>query len=787
MRFRSLESRIITLFLVLILLVQSIGFVLIRSGIETNARTAIAAELAIGERVFSRLLQQNAQNLTQGARLLASDYGFRQAIGTDDRETISSALKNHGERIGAELAMLIGSTGEIKAFSGGAAVWGLRDRAVKLVQEAERTGNANGVGITNDTPYQMVAVPVKAPVVIGWVVMAFSIDHGIADDMRALSSLQVSIFTRTGDGPWKRNLSTLGNDESSTLMQQVTGMTGEGKSTVAELHLSDEDYSTHVLQLAHDADRASVVILQRSISEAVAPYRRLQLTLLILTALGVVVAVAGSAFTARKIAHPLRQLAETAKRLGAGDYGTVLKTDRVDEIGELSVAIESMRTGIAQREEEIGRLAYWDTLTGLPNRTQFAKTLATAIRDAAASQSTFHVLMMDLNRFKYVNDVLGHSFGDALLQQVAVRLQTLVRGSDSIARMGGDEFAVLLPGSALEDARRIASRILALLDTPISLDEQTVDLGAGIGIAGYPVDGDSAETLLSRAEVAMYAAKKTGNEAQVYDTAIDDGSQHNLSLLSELRQAIDGNEFRLYVQPKIMLLTGELVGMEALVRWMHPVRGMVPPDRFIPFAESSGFIRRLTFWMLDRAAAMQCEWQRLGIHLKISVNLSTRDLLDQDLPVRFAEILARHGVPSSAFCLEITESAIMDDPVRAQQTLERLRAMGTELSIDDFGTGYSSLAYLKRLPVQELKIDKSFVLNMAHESDDAAIVRSTIDLGHNMGLRVVAEGIENAAVWNLLENMSCDQGQGYHVSKPMPAEQLAEWVGRWQPTTRAVA
>jgi diguanylate cyclase (GGDEF)-like protein len=419
-------------------------------------------------------------------------------------------------------------------------------------------------------------------------------------------------------------------------------------------------------------------------------------------------------------------------------------------------------------------------LTDLPNRAQFANLLNEAIAQARAGNEACYVLMMDLDRFKNVNDVMGHSFGDALLRRVAERLrQQITDPSSKLARLGGDEFAILLPRGGIDDARALAERILKSLETPISLEDQTVDLGAGIGIAGFPEHGTDAELLLSRAEVAMYAAKTSGNEAVVYDPAIDKSSQQSLSLLSELRSAAEKSEFRLFVQPKVSLGTGQVVGLEALVRWVHPEKGMIFPDHFIPFAEQTGFIRTLTQWVLEQSAALCSELQKKGVHLRLSANLSTRDLLDQDLPAKFAVILARHQVAPSSFCLEITESAIMDDPVRALQTLEGLHAMGVDLSIDDFGTGYSSLAYLKRLPVQELKIDKSFVLKMERDADDAKIVRSTIDLGHNMGLKVVAEGIESLVVWDLLAKMGCDQGQGYFMSKPMPSDQLPEWLDNW--------
>ena len=781
MRLRSLESRIVILFLVLILAVQLAGFVAIRQGIHDNARASIRSELEINERVFGRLLDQYAQKLTQGARLLASDYGFKSAIGTDDRETIVSALSNQRDRIEASHAILIGLDRSIKASTTDELGGNLESSILKLVDSAEQTGGASGMGIVEGHPYQIVVVPVKAPVTMGWVAKAFSIDKRIVADMRELSSLQVSILTGSKDGKWIVDATTLPGNESAMLIDELRDMPPR-TSFLPQLSIGDNDYSVRVLKLSGDAGADVVVVLQRSISEAVAPYNRLQQYLIVLTAIGIVVALAGSIFMARRITGPLRNLGETARRLGAGDYQGEIETLRDDEIGELSRAFASMRDGISKREIEIRRLAYWDTLTDLPNRAQFSALLQAAIADAAKSRQPCHVLMMDLDRFKNVNDVLGHSFGDALLRQVADRLQHEISGrANKIARLGGDEFAVLLPDTTLEEAKEVAARILKSLEVPISLEDQNVDLGAGVGIAGYPDHGTDVQSLLSHAEVAMYAAKNGGNEAVVYNAAIDKSSQQSLSLLSELRQAAEKNEFRLYVQPKILLATGKVVGLEALVRWVHPERGMVFPDQFIPFAEQTGFIRSITRWVLDRSVALCGELEAQGIRLRMSVNLSTRDLLDQDLPQKFADVLQRYQVNASSFCLEITESAIMDDPVRAQQTLEGLHAMGAELSIDDFGTGYSSLAYLKRLPVQELKIDKSFVMKMERDAGDAKIVRSTVDLGHNLGLKVVAEGLENVAVWQLLARMGCDQGQGYFISKPMPAEQLAAWLGQWTP------
>lgn len=785
MRFRSLESRIVTLFLVLLIVVQLVSLAVIQRGIDSNARTAIAGELVNGGKVFARLMEQNAQNLRNGARLLARDTGFLAAIGNTeegDRATIESALANHGRRIKASMTMLVSAERKVVASTSDAQAAGLEHMVMTMLDKAEETDGANGVAVVERVPYQIVVVPVKAPVTIGFVVMAFPLDDRLARDMRETTALQTLILTRDSKGHWLPVASSWNPASVGAIVTQLQGL-GAVPSEAIDLAIDGSRFSVRMTPIGEDDGHVAVVMLGRSIDEATAEYERLEHWLVGLTVAGIIICAVASVLTAKRIAQPLQQLAQSAKRLEQGDYKVDIASSRADEIGALANAFGSMRDGIAKREQEIKRLAYWDPLTNLPNRAQFLLKLNDSLADAKKRGGSAYVLMMDLDRFKHVNDVMGHSFGDALLKLVAGRLQQLLanrRHEAYLARLGGDEFAVLLPGSDLGEAMVVASEILVALETPLSLEQQMVDIGAGIGIAGYPEHGVDGEELLGKTEVAMYTAKQRNDGAVVYDEAIDQGSQQSLSLLTELRRAVENDELRLFVQPKITFSSGNVVGAEALVRWQHPVRGNVFPDQFIPFAEQTGFIRVLTQWVLERSAELCQSLAQRGIHLKVSVNLSTRDLLDQDLPVKFAEIFMRHNVSPGAFCLEITESAIMDDPVRAQQTLERLHAMGCDLSIDDFGTGYSSLAYLKRLPVDELKIDKSFVLNMANDVGDAKIVRSTIDLGHNMGLRVVAEGVEGDAAWSILAEMGCDQGQGYFMSRPMPADQLAGWVENWR-------
>ncbi len=442
------------------------------------------------------------------------------------------------------------------------------------------------------------------------------------------------------------------------------------------------------------------------------------------------------------------------------------------------LAIEGFVTDITERkqaEELVQHMAYHDTLTELPNRNHLYDRLLNAIRVDAGRGDPFALLLMDLDRFKEINDTLGHHRGDLLLKQVGARLRCLLFAPDLVARLGGDEFAVLLPRlGKVEDIHVVIQKIQSALQPPLMIEGLPIVVEASIGVALYPEHGGNPDSLLQRANVAMYTAKQTGRNCVIYDSQYDQHSPRRLALMGELRHAIDHDQLRLQYQPKIDLKTRRVVGVEALVRWQHPEYGFIPPDQFIGPAERTGQIEALTQWVLE-TALRQCQgWRRSGIG--ISVNLSARNLQEAGLVERVAEALQRTGEAPDHLALEITESAIMADPNTAMGVLTRLSQMGVRLSIDDFGTGYSSLAYLKRLPADEIKIDKSFVIGMEADDNDAVIVRSTIDLAHNLGLKVIAEGVENRAVWEKLSALGCDEAQGYYMSRPLPAEDVVRWL-----------
>ncbi|HEX2111401.1 MAG TPA: EAL domain-containing protein [Gaiellaceae bacterium] len=421
--------------------------------------------------------------------------------------------------------------------------------------------------------------------------------------------------------------------------------------------------------------------------------------------------------------------------------------------------------------------ALHDALTGLPNRTLFRDRLLQALAAARRDGSQAAVMLLDLDRFKEVNDTLGHGSGDLLLTELARRLREVVRESDTIARLGGDEFAVMLPRvQAHTDPVDAAVRIVRALDRPFVLQEVPIAVEASIGIAIFPQHGSDVDTLLQRADVAMYAAKGGHGAYAVYDPANDDYSPGRLRLIAELRRAIDEGELTLHYQPKEALASGEVVGAEALVRWQHPERGLLAPGEFLPVAQHTNLIRPLTLYVLDAALSQCAAWRRDGLELHVAVNLSSRSLLDVELPADVERLLAKWELDGDALELEITETTIMADPLRAAAVLDGLNLLGVRIAIDDFGTGYSSLAYLSGLPVDEIKIDRSFVTAMNESASHAVIVRSTIDLGRNLGLDVVAEGVETAEVREALRDLGCDAAQGFFLSRPVPPADLAAWL-----------
>lgn len=433
-------------------------------------------------------------------------------------------------------------------------------------------------------------------------------------------------------------------------------------------------------------------------------------------------------------------------------------------------------TAAKKQQNALKRQALYDGLTDLPNRTLFIDRLEQAILSAQRKNTSLAVILMDLDHFKEINDTLGHQYGDLLLKELGPIIHSKLRSIDTVARMGGDEFLILLPGSNEEHGMEVAEILLAAISEPFLVDGHTLEVGASMGIAIYPTHADDPNSLIRRADVAMYEAKRKRSGRNIYNPKNDQHNPVRLTMMTELRQAIDQDQLSLYYQPKMSLKTDQCVGVEALIRWDHLDRGLILPNMFIESAEKSGTIKPLTQWVLRTALAQFSQWYNQGFHIDLSVNISARDFQDPDLLTLIEKLLSDSGFEPSRLILELTESAVMTDSQKAFDALSRLDKMGVKLAIDDFGTGHSSLNYLKRLPVDELKIDKSFVRDMSTSKYDAAIVRSTIDLAHNLELHVVAEGVEDQSSLDLLKDMGCDTVQGFFKSRPLAEKIIPDFL-----------
>ena len=782
---RAVAYQVILFVSLLLIGIQVITFVAIDNAVSTNSEQKIREELQLGKRIFLRLQVNRSQQLITAATILTSDFAFRQTLMTGHKATIASALRNHGLRIGASKMILVSPDNKVLAdasesggTSGGDSLFPFPD----LTTEASTSDTTSAIRLIDGVPYQLVVVPVLAPTPVGWVVLGFSIDSKVAAELGELASLEVSFATWKKNEGWQLVASTMPAQAREGLLSMLMQAAPENPAQSIP-NLSADGYVTSASTLASNRDGVVVAIVQRSLAEAISRFNALRISMLILATVSMACTIIGSIMIARSISRPVTALVEFARRLERGDYEQSFSEPRAHELSELASALNNMRMAVSAREQQIKAMAYHDALTGLPNRALFNDRLSQAIAVARRLNHPVSVMLIDLNRFKEVNDTFGHHVGDLLLREVAMRLQgALTRSSDTVARFGGDEFAVLLPTTSAKMAENVARKILQLFKDPLAFETHLLDMEGSIGLATFPEHGEDQHILMSHADAAMYHAKRKRLGFSTYQAHLDGKLEMDMriSMSGELRRAVETNELVLYYQPRIHLPGRHACEAEALVRWQHPTRGFLPPNEFIPFAEETGYIREITHWVMNEAFSQSVRWRKQGLEVAISINLSVRDLLGPGFVAHCSTLLAKHGAQAQWFTLEITESVIMEDSENALATARQLHDMGFSLSIDDFGTGYSSLAMLKLLPVAELKIDRSFVMNMVNDAQDMRIVRSVIDLAHNLGILVVAEGIESEQALDLLTGMGCDVAQGYHICKPVPANAVEEWLVRRQ-------
>ena len=771
---RSFRKRLLVLIIGLAVLTQTVTLFAVLASTARDVRARGAEQLIAAGSFVDQLVRYRAEQLASAVAVLAQDFGFREAVASGDGPTMLSAAGNNARRIGADLVLLMDTRGRVLASSApsdarvGTAVGGLL---------------LGGSGVRHDRPqfmvlgrrtYQFFVAPVRTPEIIAWVAMGFTVDDAFARKIRDLAGVEVTLGIG-GPAGITRVASSLPQSAQSAGRVDATSLSAAG-SGARETRLGDTSYLTFVQRIDSRGEPVAA-ILQKSMVAVLAPYRELRNSLLLIDGVTILLAAVIGMVLGRSATRPLGELVRAAQRIQHGRYDTAVTVSGGEEFRSLATTFNTMQRTIADREADITRHAFYDSLTGLPNRTLAERRLEELLRGRAAPAALALILIL-VRSVREVNATFGHEVGDEVVQEAARRLSRNVMAEHVIARLGESQFLILAPGFSAERARIYVDQLAGALRGGFHLSGMTLDLGVTCGICVYPEHGQSAHDLLRRVQVALEDADETRLRVASYESGRDEQHRRRLTLITGLHAAIDHDELTLKYQPKVDIATRQVKSLEALVRWQHGTLGAVSPGEFVPLAESAGASRALTNWVLGAAVRQLAEWRGEGLRVQLAVNLSAPDILDPDLGDGILRLLADRGVEPAALLLEITESAVMRDPELAARHMQPLRAAGVRFAIDDFGTGHSSLSLLSRLPVDELKIDRSFISQALAGQSASAIVAATVALAHGMGLEVVAEGVEKPEAWNLLKRLHCDHAQGYLISPPIPAAAVAGFVRR---------
>lgn len=737
------------LFCLALLLIGAIAYAVIAG----NAQRIVREELAATGVVFDRLWELRFDDLRNGARLASRDYGFREAVATQDPATIGSALDNLGNRLGADLVFLVQPNGRIIASQAiGASV--SRGLQAALADEDAPFG----VLRVGDGLHQAVTMPVFAPNLLGWIVVGERLDDAEMQALEGLAAipLHAQIVARTPDGGW--DLSA--REDAIQLRQFIDRALQDG--SVASLR----DAQGEAIALAkplQSLDGASAVLLLRyPAAAAMAPYQTLFSSLIAIGAVGIVLLIAGSWLLASGITRPLSSLSTAARQLQQGIYEPVTVNTQ-DELSELADSFNAMTGALRDRERKIMHLAFHDAETRLPNR------LALERRLSATPPTGVYLAVFGVDRFAQIRAAIGYAHAETLIKRLGGRLAQLIPNK-LMARLSSDTLAIAYVAKNDDDAAQRAGALVAGLEQPLAIDKQVIDISATVGVAQPRTPGSPPSDMIRRGSIALDQARSARTKLALFDEAAYGNPALNLSLMGEMLSGLEGGAIYLVHQPKLNLRAQRVASVETLVRWRHPSRGMIPPDLFVPMAEETGQIRALTEWVLQKTLEEQSQLANAGWKLSFSVNISGRLLGDEAFARMAIEAVASASGP---ICFEITETAVIDHPTLALRHIDMFAARGISISIDDYGSGLSSLAYLRQLPAHELKIDKMFIENLTRERRDALLVRSSIDLAHGLGMTVTAEGVEQHAALALLASMGCDTAQGYAIARPTPITELA--------------
>lgn len=768
----TFQTRIAGVLALLLLVVVAATYFAVKAATTRAVENQAQVQLNTGSQVFERLLDLRGRRLQYGLDWLTADGPFKLAVAEGNPETVMAALQRHGTGLRSSEVFVLGLDGKVMVSTLPVLTHGQLFPYDEALRHARRSGLQMLIVAMDGQPYLLVQDVVLDPQPIARVVMGFPMDKLFANELRSMSNLEVS-FLSVQNGQVGELFSTQPEAYQATIID-----------TLHQAHLNPDAQInlfygqrvlSQVLPLANTGEGDEVrVLLQSPLDHALESFAPLDRQFLGIALAVLLVSLAAALLLARRVSRPLNALVEAAERIGAGDYRTPVRVRSHDEFGLLAQAFNAMQSGIAVRERQLAHNALHDPLTGLPNRALAMERLGSAI----SAQRPVVLLYLGIENYRVINEGFGPQGVEEMLREASRCLSMCLLASDTAARIAGSEFLLLLENTEIDRAVARADRLYALLTEPQRIGNDEVRHEVSIGIAAYPADGQQVEELISRAAIARHDAASLPGHLQIYQQDRDLAHQRQITLIRDLRRAVVEGELFLCYQPKLDLIHGHVRQAEALLRWQHPTLGQVSPAEFIPLAERTGSMRSMTLWVIEEAIRQIAEWAGRGLHIQLSVNISVDDLADDDLAIRVTALLMQYGVAAQQLTFEITESAIMHNPQQALSVLEQLRSCGISLSVDDFGTGYSSLAQLQRLPVQELKIDQSFIRNLDSASGDGVIVRSTIEMSHNLGLKVVAEGVEFEPSLKLLRQWKCDTAQGHLISKPLNAMAFEMWMRR---------
>ena len=757
----SFKNRLLILIVSLVALAQGVTIVLTLASIRSAVHADSVRQLTATRAMLDRTLAERARLLRAATDAMVGDFAFREAVATGDRPTVTSALDNQAGRIGADLAVLYAPDGRVLTATTAELS---RQAAVDL--RLPGAGAAAPFAVVGGRPYQIVFAPLRAPQLIAWVALGFALDQPLARQLADLGGADVSLLYRERDGS-NGIISTLDAATAGELAAHDPTAALAGAPLLATI--GEQQYLTLSAPL-HVQTGTLLLVLQRSQRSAMSQFLEMRYALLIIGGAALLGAIIVALLAGRSAVRPLGVLVNAARQIEHGYYCDDVQVQGGVEFRQLAGTFNAMQAGIREREAHILHQATHDALTQLPNRAGLRELL-----QALPAHAPCSVALLDVHRFRDVNASVGHQVGDQLLQALAARLVALAGAGAPCARVGADQFVIAAP---LHDTE-LLHRLLMAADEwrgGVTLGELRLSIDIRAGISEWRAPRSAVEDLLRQADVALLQAKEQGTVAVVYQPAHDAEHRRRVTLVAELRRALTGEGLSLHYQPLVNFTDRAPVGLEALIRWNHPTLGPIAPMEFIPLAERASVLPDLSRWVLNAAIAQLGDWQRAGLDCGISVNLSAADFADGGLPARVLALLREHEVPATRLLLEVTESAIMRELQLAAQIMQQLRTAGVRFAIDDFGTGQSSLAQLHALPVDELKIDRAFVMNLDRSASNLAIMRATIELGHSLGLKVVAEGVETPEVWSTLLRLGCDVAQGYYISRPMPAAAVAPWL-----------